>query len=73
MSEENIINSTVCYKNIAITIQCILYLYDLKVGEIITGAMGVKTRLITLESPLKKRFGVHLWRDKINLGDGIGM
>ena len=35
-------------------------------GQIITGAKGVKRILITVESPLKNKFRVQLWREKLS-------
>ena len=49
------------------------YLDGFKVGQIITGVKGVKRRLITMESLLKNKFAIQLWRDKIVLGDSISM
>ena len=49
-------------------IQC-----NLQVQQTVTSSGGVKRRMVTLQSPTKKKCILQLWRDQVILGDKIGM
>ena len=42
-------------------------------SDTITSASGIKWKIVTLESPMKKRCAIQLWHDQIYLADGIGI
>ena len=44
-----------------------------KIQPTVTSAKGVKRRMVTIESPAKKKCIIQLWREKVVLGDTIGM
>ena len=44
-----------------------------KIQPTVTSAKGVKRRMVTIESPAKKKSIIQLWREQVILGDTIGM
>ena len=41
--------------------------------QTVTSSTGVKRRMVTLQSPAKKKCVLQLWREQVTLGDTIGM
>lgn len=44
-----------------------------KIQPTVTSAKGVKRRMVTIESPAKKKCIIQLWREQVILADTIGM
>ena len=44
-----------------------------KIQPTVTSAKGVKRRMVTIESPAKKKCIIQLWCDQVILDDTIGM
>ena len=47
--------------------------YTLKIQQTVTSLTGVKRRMVTIESPAKRKCILQLWRDQVVLGDTIGI
>ena len=64
---------TKCSKNNYIKFKNNYIKFNLKVQQTVTSANGVKRRMVTLQSPTKKKCVLQLWREQVILGDKIGM